>query len=75
MYDERNDSARATAEEVRSRFPYYVYETVIPRTRALADAPRSGRPIVLFHPMSQGAQAYERLAREILGQEERRISE
>jgi len=69
MYDKREKLSREVAFEVRKNFPYYVYETEIPRSVALAEAPSFGKPIILYDPNSPGAKAYERLAREIIGRE------
>ncbi len=71
MYDKREHLSREVAKNVRLHFPYYVYETEIPRCVALAEAPSFGKPIILYNPNSQGAKAYERLAREIIEQENR----
>lgn len=69
MYDKREKLSREVAQEVRKNFPYYVYETEIPRSVALAEAPSFGKPIILYDPNSPGAKAYERLAREIISKE------
>lgn len=69
MYDKREHLSREVAKNVRLHFPYYVYETEIPRCVALAEAPSFGKPIILYNPNSAGAKAYEKLAREILGRE------
>ncbi len=69
MYDKREKLSREVAFEVRKNFPYYVYETEIPRSVALAEAPSFGKPIILYDPNSPGAKAYEKLAREIIGRE------
>jgi len=69
MYDKREKLSREVAFEVRKHFPYYVFETEIPRCVALAEAPSFGKPIILYNPNSAGAKAYERLAREIIGKE------
>jgi chromosome partitioning protein len=71
MYDKREKLSREVAWEVRKHFPHYVYETEIPRCVALAEAPSFGKPIILYNPNSSGAKAYERLAREIIGKENR----
>jgi len=68
MYDKRERLSREVNKEVRRRFPYYVYETEIPRCVALAEAPSFQKPIVLFAPQSPGALAYERLAKEVVSQ-------
>ncbi len=69
MYDKREKLSREVAYEVRKNFPYYVYETEIPRSVALAEAPSFGKPIILYDPNSPGAKAYERLAKEIIAKE------
>jgi len=69
MYDKREKLSREVAFNVRKHFPHYVFETEIPRCVALAEAPSFGKPIILYNPNSLGAKAYERLAREILEQE------
>jgi chromosome partitioning protein len=71
MYDKREKLSREVAFNVRKYFPHYVFETEIPRCVALAEAPSFGKPIILYHPNSTGAKAYERLAKEILEQENR----
>lgn len=71
MYDKREHLSREVAKNVRLNFPYYVFETEIPRSVALAEAPSFGKPIILYNPNSSGAKAYERLAREIIEQENR----
>ncbi len=71
MYDKRERLSREVEKEVRRHFPYYVYETVIPRSIALAEAPSFGKPVILYDPDSPGARAYEKLAREIIEQENR----
>lgn len=71
MYDKREKLSREVAKNVRNHFPHYVFETEIPRCVALAEAPSFGKPIILYNPNSAGAKAYERLAKEILEQENR----
>jgi cellulose biosynthesis protein BcsQ len=46
-----------------------VFEVEVPRAVALAEAPSFSKPIILYRPDSPGAQAYERLAREVIAQE------
>ncbi len=69
MYDKRARLSREVAKEVRRHFPYHVFEVEIPRCVSLAEAPSFGKPIALYSPFSAGATAYERLAGEILSQE------
>lgn len=68
MYDKRERLSREIAREVRRRFPHHVYEVEIPKSVALAEAPSFRKPIMLYAPMSPGALAYERLAREVIEQ-------
>lgn len=69
MYDKRERLSREVEREVRRHFPHHVYLTMIPRSISLAEAPSFGKPIILYDPNSPGAQAYEKLAREIIEQE------
>ena len=64
MYDKRERLSREVAKEMRRHFPHRVFETEIPRSVALAEAPGFGKPIILYSPNSSGARAYERLAGE-----------
>ena len=65
MYDKREKLSREIAREVRRRFPHHVYEVEIPRSVSLAEAPSFQKPVALHAPHSSGAEAYERLAREV----------
>jgi chromosome partitioning protein len=53
-------------DEVRAHFGDLVFETRIPRSIRLAEAPGFGQPITVFDPASRGAMAYRRLASEVL---------
>jgi chromosome partitioning protein len=66
MFDARNTLARQVAEQVRTHFQGKVYDTVIPRNVALAEAPSYGRPGILYNAASTGSQAYVNLAKEFL---------
>jgi len=68
MYDKRERLSREIAREIRRRFPHHVYDVEIPRSVSLAEAPQYKKPIMLYAPQSPGALAYERLAKEILGE-------
>ena len=67
MYDKRERLSREVAKEIRHRFPYKVFDIEIPRSVSLAEAPSFKKPIMFHAPQSPGAIAYERLAKEILG--------
>ena len=56
---------RGPRTEVRRHFGELVFETVIPRTTRLAEAPSFGKPIIHYDKYSAGASAYEVLAEEL----------
>jgi chromosome partitioning protein len=66
MFDARNTLSRQVAEQVRAHFAGKVYQAVIPRNVALAEAPSYGRPGILYNVASSGSQAYLALAKEYL---------
>ena len=67
MYDQRTLLSAQVAEETRKYFGSKVFRTVIPRNIRLAEAPSFGQPIIFYDPGSKGAEAYENLCREVLG--------
>lgn len=69
MYDKREHLSREVAKNLRRHFPHPVFETEIPRSVALAEAPSFSKPVLLYRPDSPGALAYHRLAEEIIKQE------
>jgi chromosome partitioning protein len=66
MFDSRTNLADQVVEEVKKFFKEKVYETKIPRTIKLAEAPSFGEPILLYDPSGKGAQAYTDFAIEFL---------
>ncbi|MGQ9671847.1 MAG: ParA family protein [Candidatus Aminicenantales bacterium] len=66
MYDERTNLAKQVADEIRRSLKAIVFEVVIPRSVKLAEAPSFGKPIVLYDIKSRGAEAYLKLAQEML---------
>ncbi len=66
MYDVRTTLARQVVEEVRRHFPGQLFDTIIPRSVRLSEAPSYGEPITSYAPRSAGALAYAALARELL---------
>lgn len=68
MYDGRTNLAKQVSQEVRSYFKDRVYQTVIPRTVRLSEAPSYGQAIIDFDPRSLGARVYTELAQEVLKQ-------
>jgi chromosome partitioning protein len=66
MFDGRTRLAQQVVGEVRQHFGELVFDTVIPRTTRLAEAPSFGKPIIDYDKYSVGAAAYEVLAQEVL---------
>lgn len=66
MYDGRTNLSNDVVREVRQHFSNFVFETLIPRTVRLAEAPSYGQPISVYAPASSGAESYAAFAREIL---------
>jgi chromosome partitioning protein len=66
MFDGRTKLANEVVSEVRGQLGERVFETVIPRSTRLAEAPSFGKPIVHYDKYSAGAAAYELLAQEFL---------
>ena len=66
MFDGRTNLANEVVAEVRQLFGEKVFETMIPRTTRLAEAPSFGKPIIHYDKYSTGAAAYEVLAQEVL---------
>jgi len=69
MFDRRNNLSDLVAADARSFFGAQVYETAIPRNIRLSEAPSHGKPVLLYDARSPGAQAYLRLAEEVLRRE------
>ncbi len=65
MYDARTNLSAEVTAEVRRHLGDAVYETIIPRSVRLSEAPSFGQPIALYRADSKGAQAYAALAAEI----------
>ncbi len=72
MYDDRMNLTRQVAEDLREFFEDEVFETVIPRSIRLAEAPSFGKPIISYDVRSRGAESYIQLAKEILASEQGR---
>lgn len=66
MYDGRTNLAAQVVREVHSYFSDILFNTVIPRSVRLSEAPSYGMSIVDYDPGSRGAQAYRNLAKEVL---------
>jgi chromosome partitioning protein len=72
MYDDRTNLTRQVAADLESFFQEQVLKTVIPRSVRLAEAPSFGKPILIYDPRSRAAEAYIKLAKEILDHEQAR---
>ena len=66
MYDGRTTLSRQVVDEVRNYFGRTVFETLIPRTVKLSEAPSFGQPITQYDPTGKGAQSYTDLAKEVI---------
>jgi len=66
MFDGRTKLSNEVVEEVRKLLGPKVFETVIPRTTRLAEAPSFGKPIIHYDKYSTGAAAYQLLTQEIM---------
>ncbi len=66
MYDERTNLAQQVAAELRNYFGERMCVTAIPRNVRLAEAPSHGKPALLYDVRSRGAEAYIKLAKEIM---------
>ena len=65
MYDARTNLSAQVADEVRRHMNGTVFDTVVPRSVRLSEAPSHGLPIALYDPASRGASAYRSLAGEV----------
>lgn len=70
MFDARTNLAAAVLGDVRKHFQDVLYETVVPRSVRLSEAPSFGRTIFEHDPQGAGARAYRALAGEFLRRHE-----
>lgn len=66
MFDGRTNLSNQVVDEVRRHFAEFVFDTVIPRTTKIAEAPSHGKPVIYHDPYNAGAAAYEVLAQELV---------
>ncbi len=66
MYDGRTLLSRQVVDEVSKYFPDQMYQTMIPRTIRIGEAPSHGRTIFEHDPVGLGAQSYGSLGDEFL---------
>ncbi len=66
MYDSRTNLSQQVVGDVRQHLPEVAFQTVIPRTVRLSEAPSFGKTIVEYEPAGMGAIAYRALAEEFI---------
>ena len=72
MFDARVALSSQVSQELETHFSELVFKTVIPRNVRLAEAPSHGKPIVLHDRRSVGADAYRRLAVEVMARADKK---
>lgn len=66
MHDARTNLSDAVVRDVREHFQEVIYNTVIPRSVRLSEAPSFSKTILEYDPRGAGANAYRALAAEFL---------
>jgi len=66
MYDLRTRLSEQVVSEVRTHFPDKIFQSIIPRSVRLSEAPSFGKSIFEYEPNSAGAVAYRKLADEVI---------
>lgn len=74
MFDSRTNLSSDVVTEVNKHFPGQVFKAIVPRSVRLAEAPSYGLPILAYAPSSNGAHAYEELAKELLKGDGKKIT-
>ncbi|ARO15692.1 chromosome partitioning protein ParA [Ketogulonicigenium robustum] len=69
MYDRRNNLSLQVEADARENLGELVFRTVIPRNVRLSEAPSYAMPVLSYDPASTGAEAYRRLADELIAHE------
>ena len=67
MYDPRNNLTRDVEKQIQGYFNEKTFDTKIPRNIRVAEAPSYGMSVLRFAPDAPGAEAYRRLATELIG--------
>jgi chromosome partitioning protein len=70
MFDDRTNLARQVAGDLQDFFKDEVFQTVIPRSIRLAEAPSFGKPILAYDVRSRGSESYIKLAKEIISRDQ-----
>ena len=66
MFDGRTNLTNQVAEELRTHLGSKVYQTTIPRSVRLSEAPSHGLPGVVYDKANKGSKAYMQFAEEFL---------
>jgi chromosome partitioning protein len=66
MADYRTNLTNEVIKEAREFFKERIYDTVVPRSIRLSEAPGYGKPILLYDKHSHGAESYKKLAEEFM---------
>ncbi len=66
MYDQRTNLSQEVVENVKENVDIYVFKSIIPRNIRLAEAPSYGLPVTMYDRKSAGAEAYMKLAKELI---------
>ena len=66
MYDSRTNLTKQVAWEVKKYFEDRIFETAIPRSIKLAEAPSFGKPGIIYDKWNRGSRAYMKLADEFI---------
>jgi chromosome partitioning protein len=74
MFDERTNLAQQVAAELKNYFGAKLCASTIPRNVRLAEAPSHGKPALLYDVRSKGAEAYIRLAKELMDRVQAKVS-
>ena len=74
MLDVRTNISAAVVRDVRDHFEEVVFETAIPRSVRVSEAPSFGKTILEYDPKGPGATAYRVLAKEFLDRQKRGVS-
>lgn len=66
MFDGRTNLAQQVVQQVKEFFGDKVYETLIPRSVRVSEAPSFGKPVIDYDKLCTGSAAYRNLAKEFL---------
>jgi len=67
MFDGRTNLSIQVVDEVKKHFKDKVFRTIVPRNVRLSEAPSHGKPVMVYDRRSKGSEAYQELAKEVLG--------